>query len=157
MARMLSAGDVAEYDMQIITENRVEDLFLFNLLSVVEGTLVNELPLELRPLSGWVHIVLAQWYEDTALEQRDSILLTPPDTLRTPSPLPRPPPPRWQKPRTQKRHAYQATSGSFPPMSPALLLPSRRFTTRLVRTGVRKELTSTEAATWAVAMGAMTA
>lgn len=32
-----------------------------------------------------------------------------------------------------------------------------RFTTRLVRTGVKKELTNTEAATWAVAIGAMAA
>ena len=88
MARMLSAGNVAEYDMQIITENRVEDLFPFNLLSVVEGPLVNELALEFRPLPGWVHIILSQWYEDPALEQRDSIPLIPPDTSRAPSPLP---------------------------------------------------------------------
>ena len=40
---MLSAGDIASYDMQTICENRVDDVPLFNLLSVLEGTLVNEL------------------------------------------------------------------------------------------------------------------
>jgi uncharacterized membrane protein YqgA involved in biofilm formation len=40
---VLSTGDIAEYDMSTISFNRVDKLPLFNLLSVIEGTLVNEL------------------------------------------------------------------------------------------------------------------
>ena len=67
---MLSAGDIASYDMQTITQNRIDDLPLFNLLSVLEGTLVNELNCTANEVSGELYIALPQNYEDTALTNR---------------------------------------------------------------------------------------
>ena len=57
---MLSAGDIASYDMQTITQNRIDDLPLFNLLSVLEGTLVNELNCTVSEVSGELYIALPQ-------------------------------------------------------------------------------------------------
>lgn len=71
----LSAGDVADYDMQTINENHVEDIPLFNLLSVLEGTLVNELAWEVYPVSGEVFITLPQSYEEPSLTKKDAILI----------------------------------------------------------------------------------
>ena len=72
---MLSAGDIAAYDMQTILENRIDDLPVFNLLSVVEGTLVNEYLTELDAVSGELFITLPQNYEDGALQRQDTILI----------------------------------------------------------------------------------
>lgn len=72
---MLSAGDIASYDMQTITQNRIDDLPLFNLLSVLEGTLVNELNCTVSEVSGELYIALPQNYEDTALTNPDCILI----------------------------------------------------------------------------------
>lgn len=71
----LSAGDVANYDMQTLLENRVEQIPLFNLLSVLEGTLVNEYALDVHPVSGEVFIAMPQNYEDPALTREDSVLI----------------------------------------------------------------------------------
>ena len=72
---MLSSGDIASYDMQSVIENRLEDLPLFNLLSVLEGTLVNEYLTERNSVSGDLFIALPQSYEDPALNNPDSILI----------------------------------------------------------------------------------
>ena len=61
---MLSAGDIASYDMQTIAENRVDDVPLFNLLSVLEGTLVNELNCTVSSVSGELYIALPQNFDD---------------------------------------------------------------------------------------------
>lgn len=57
---MLSAGDIASYDMQTIMQNRIDNLPLFNLLSVLEGTLVNELNCAVSSVSGELYIALPQ-------------------------------------------------------------------------------------------------
>ena len=72
---MLSAGDIAAYDMQTMTENRIDNLPLFNLLSVLEGTLVNELNCTVSEVSGELYIALPQNFEDPALTNPDSILV----------------------------------------------------------------------------------
>ena len=72
---MLSAGDIASYDMQTIMQNRIDDLPLFNLLSVLEGTLVNELNCTVSNVSGELYISLPQNYEDSALTSPDTILI----------------------------------------------------------------------------------
>ena len=72
---MLSAGDLAAYDMQIMYENRIEDLPLFNLISVLEGTLVNEFSTRLSSVSGELFIALPQNYEDPALTRPETILI----------------------------------------------------------------------------------
>lgn len=72
---MLSAGDVASFDMQTLNENHIEDVPVFNLLSVLEGTLVNEYQLERDSVSGEVYIALPLHYEDAALSSPNSILI----------------------------------------------------------------------------------
>ena len=72
---MLSAGDIASYDMQTIAENRIDDVPLFNLLSVLEGTLVNELNCTVSSVSGELYIALPQNFDDPALTNPDTILI----------------------------------------------------------------------------------
>ncbi len=72
---MLSAGDIASYDIQTMNENRLDDLPLFNLLSVLEGTLVNEFQVTRQTVAGELFIALPQNYEDQALTNPDSILI----------------------------------------------------------------------------------
>lgn len=71
---ILSVGDVTDYDMSTINKNRIDDLPLFNLLSVIEGTLVNEYT-EIASISGELFITMPQNYEDPALTNPDSILI----------------------------------------------------------------------------------
>ena len=72
---MLSAGDIAGYDMQTIALNRVDNVPLFNLLSVLEGSLVNELNCTVSSVSGELYISLPQNFEDPALTRPDTILI----------------------------------------------------------------------------------
>ena len=72
---MLSSGDLAAHDMETIYQNRIEDLPVFNLVSVLEGTLVNELKTRATAVSGELFITLPQNYEDPALVSPDSILI----------------------------------------------------------------------------------
>ena len=72
---MLSTGDVADYDMDTINSNRIDNLPLFNLLSVIEGTLVNEYATDTTSLSGELFITMPQNYEDPALTNPDGILI----------------------------------------------------------------------------------
>ena len=72
---MLSTGDIAEYDMKAMLDNQVHDIPLFNLLSVLEGTLVNEYATSVSSVSGQLFIALPQNYEDPALTNPDSILV----------------------------------------------------------------------------------
>ena len=72
---MLSAGDIASYDIQTMNENRVDNLPLFNLLSVLEGTLVNEYQVTRNIIEGELFITLPQNYSDQALTNPDAILI----------------------------------------------------------------------------------
>jgi manganese-dependent inorganic pyrophosphatase len=58
-----------------MNENRVDDLPLFNLLSVLEGTLVNEYHVTREIIDGENFITLPQNYEDQALTSPDAILI----------------------------------------------------------------------------------
>ena len=71
----LSVGDIAEYDMSTIEKNRVDDVPLFNLLSVLEGSLVNDALTDMTNLSGELFITLPQNFEDPALTNPGSILI----------------------------------------------------------------------------------
>ena len=53
---MLSAGDIASFDMQTIYNSRIDELPLFNLLSVLEGQLVNEFGNDVNTVSGDITI-----------------------------------------------------------------------------------------------------
>ena len=72
---MLSAGDIASFDMQTIYNSRIDELPLFNLLSVLEGQLVNEFGNDVNTVSGEVMIALPQSFEDLSSIDRDSILI----------------------------------------------------------------------------------
>ncbi len=72
---MLSSSDIAGYDMQTMLDNRLKDVPLFNLLSVLEGTLVNEYATSVSTVSGELFIALPQNYEDAALTSPNSILV----------------------------------------------------------------------------------
>lgn len=72
---MLSAGDIATYDMQTIYNNHIDGLPLFNLLSVLEGQLVNEFGRLPEEVSGDVCIALPQSYDDPTLLSENSILI----------------------------------------------------------------------------------
>ena len=72
---MLSAGDIASFDMQTIYNSRIDELPLFNLLSVLEGQLVNEFGNDVNTVSGEVMIALPQSFEDLSAIDRDSILI----------------------------------------------------------------------------------
>ncbi len=72
---MLSTGDIAVYDIQTMNENRIDDLPLFNLLSVLEGSLINEYQVTRGVIAGDLYITLPQNYEDQALSSPDAILI----------------------------------------------------------------------------------
>ncbi|MBQ2110344.1 MAG: putative manganese-dependent inorganic diphosphatase [Clostridia bacterium] len=61
---ILSMGDVSEYDISTLNDNRIERIPLFNLISAVQGTLVNEFTLDIRPISGEVVLAMPQSYDE---------------------------------------------------------------------------------------------
>lgn len=72
---MLSAGDIASYDMETIYGNHIDELPVFNLLSVLEGRLVNECSSLVDNISGNVIVALPQSFDDPALISPDTILI----------------------------------------------------------------------------------
>ena len=64
---MLSKGDIYLYDMGSINDNSVEHVAMFNLLSVLEGSFVNEFAVQVNPVSGVVNLALPQTYMDADL------------------------------------------------------------------------------------------
>ena len=72
---VLSAGDVASYDLRTVYENMVSDIPLFNLISVLEGYLVNEFAETSNSVSGKVQIAIPKSYSDGAVLSPESILI----------------------------------------------------------------------------------
>ncbi|MBR1781028.1 MAG: putative manganese-dependent inorganic diphosphatase [Oscillospiraceae bacterium] len=72
---MLSTGDIADYNMRTINDHRIDALPLFNLVSVLEGKLVNEFYVETDTVSGEVQLALPQNFDDPALSSPDRILI----------------------------------------------------------------------------------
>ena len=71
----LAAGDVASYDLRTVYENMVSDIPLFNLISVLEGYLVNEFAETSNSVSGKVQIAIPKSYSDGTVLSPDSILI----------------------------------------------------------------------------------
>lgn len=71
---MLSAGDIASYDMQTIYDNHVDALPLFNLLSVLEGSVANEYTNLSNSITGDVMIALPQEYEAEAFTPNSIVI-----------------------------------------------------------------------------------
>ncbi|MBE6940296.1 MAG: CBS domain-containing protein, partial [Ruminococcaceae bacterium] len=72
---ILSAGDIATYSMMTISEPLVEQLPLFNLLSVLEGRVVNDGGDMPNTVSGNVMVALPQSHSGLQRIDSDSIVL----------------------------------------------------------------------------------
>ena len=72
---LLSAGDIAGYGMQTILQSRIDELSVFNLLSVLEGQLVNENSFVVETVSGELRIAVPQTIDDPEDGARDRILI----------------------------------------------------------------------------------
>ncbi len=81
---MLSAGDIATYSMKTISDPVVDELPLFNLISVLEGRILNESGHLAETVSGQVCIALPQSCENLLFNDRKSIVLcgNQPDMVR---------------------------------------------------------------------------
>ena len=72
---MLSAGDVANYDMTSVRNPQVRDVPVYNLLSVLEGQILNEGTELWEEVSGTVTIALPTGRENLMFSDRDVILV----------------------------------------------------------------------------------
>ncbi len=72
---MLSAGDIASYDMLTINDSRLDDMPVFNLVSVLEGQLVNEYSNIVSSVSGSVSVAMPHTYNNTDEIGRDSVVI----------------------------------------------------------------------------------
>ena len=81
---MLSAGDIATFSLNTIANPVVDEVPMFNLLSVIEGRIVGEGGDLVDTLSGSVSIALPQSCENLLFDSRDSIVLcgSQPDMIR---------------------------------------------------------------------------
>ncbi len=72
---MLTAGDIAGFDMETITDPTLRKVPLFNILSVLEGQLLNETEDMVNTVSGEVVLALPQGTELPPFRQKDTILI----------------------------------------------------------------------------------
>ena len=81
---LLSSGDIAAYDMQSIERPYIHEIPVFNLLSVLEGRILNEAGNLVDTLSGQVCIALPQTCENLLFTDQNSIVLCgcQPDMIR---------------------------------------------------------------------------
>ena len=71
----LSSSDIASYNMKTIHQPHIENVPLFNLLSVLEGRIVNENDVTVDSISGEITIALPQSCENLLFSQEDAIVL----------------------------------------------------------------------------------
>jgi len=81
---MMTAGDIAGYDMKTIETPRLWDVPLFNILSVLEGQLLCESADVVNTITGDVILALPQSSELPPFRQKDTILIcgNQPDMIR---------------------------------------------------------------------------
>ena len=81
---MLSAGDIATFSLNTVGDPRVDDIPLFNLLSVIEGRVMGDGGDMVDSVSGSVSIALPQNCENLLFDSADSIVLcgSQPDMIR---------------------------------------------------------------------------
>ena len=72
---ILSRTDIAEYNMSSIASSVLEQVPLFNLVSVLEGRVLNEAGENIDTVSGEVTIALPQCQENLLFQKADSIVL----------------------------------------------------------------------------------
>ena len=81
---MLSRTDVANYNMNLVSGGRLEAVPLFNVLSVLEGKVINDAGEQIDEITGEVTIALPQSRENLLFNKKDSIVLCghQPDMIR---------------------------------------------------------------------------
>ena len=81
---MLSAGDVANYDMDSVRDPYVGEVPLYNLLSVIEGKLLNDAGQTVDTVSGEITIALPASRRNLLFSSKDSIVIcgAQPDMVR---------------------------------------------------------------------------
>ena len=81
---ILSRTDIASYNMSGITSGILEDVPLFNLLSVLEGRVINEAGENTDTVTGEVTIALPQSHENLLFQKQESIVVCghQPDMIR---------------------------------------------------------------------------
>ena len=81
---MLSAGDIATFSLNTVGDPRVDDIPLFNLLSVIEGRVMGDGGDLVDSVSGTVSIALPQNCENLLFDSEDTIVLcgSQPDMIR---------------------------------------------------------------------------
>ena len=81
---MLSRENVASYNMEMISSATLEPVPLFNVLSVLEGKLLNDAGDDIDTISGELSIALPQCRENLLFNRKDSIVLCghQPDLIR---------------------------------------------------------------------------
>ena len=81
---MLSRENVASYNMQLVTSGVLESVPLFNVLSVLDGRVLNRAGEETDTVAGEVFIALPQNQENLLFHRQDSIVLCgyQPDMIR---------------------------------------------------------------------------
>ena len=81
---MLSREDVANYNMSLVNAGKLENVPLFNVLSVLEGKVLNDAGENTDTISGEVTIALPQNQENLMFNSKDSIILCghQPDVIR---------------------------------------------------------------------------
>ena len=72
---MLSPGDIASYDMQSIYRPHVDEIPLFNLISALEGRIINEAGDMVDTISGDVVIALPQAHGCPVIKDRNAIVI----------------------------------------------------------------------------------
>lgn len=72
---MLSPSDIADYDMRVTAQARVDDIPVFNLLSVLEGQILNENGNMVDTVTGDVIIALPQSQDSLLFSNSDSIII----------------------------------------------------------------------------------
>ena len=81
---MLSTREIAEYDMTFFDHPYIEDIPLFNLLSVLEGKIMNDAGYLVDKVSGEMAIALPQDHPGLLFSKKDSIVICgqQPDMIR---------------------------------------------------------------------------
>ena len=81
---MLTSGDIAEQDMKTIADPVLDEVPIFNILSVLEGELLNEPRRVVNTISGRVVIALPCGLDPLPFKEKDTILICgrQPDIIR---------------------------------------------------------------------------
>ena len=81
---MLSSGDVASYDMETVLDPVIREVPLFNLISALEGRVLNDMGSEMDTISGEVILALPKGAEQRLLEGENYIAICgdQPDVIR---------------------------------------------------------------------------